>query len=297
MLDPDDVNDEIDGNGKTLQRIIPYVEDRRNVLIVFPKAPLDRVGMVTLQYALKRGIEGVFQLEESELMAEPLPSRDIRNAILFYESAEGGAGVLTRLATDPEALGRVAGRALEVCHYRSKASAWEAGRLDDLDEGCEAGCYKCLLSYYNQPEHDEIDRKDGDALDLLCSLTRAEGRKGTEGRTAEDQFAELWRLSGSSLEKAWLSHVKEHGYHLPDRAQVLLEAYDTRPDYAYSGPQALVYIDGPHHEKDAQKQLDEKITHDLEDGGFTVIRFSKEQTGWPAVFGAYPDVFGKGEEG
>jgi superfamily II DNA/RNA helicase/very-short-patch-repair endonuclease len=294
---PDDVNDEVDGNGKTLQRIIPYVEDRRNVMIVFPKEPLDHTGMVTLQYALKRGIEGVFQLEESELMAEPLPSRDVRNAILFYESAEGGAGVLTRLATDPEALGRVAARALEVCHYRPKASVWNAGDLDNLDSECEAGCYKCLLSYYNQPEHGDIDRKDGNVLDLLCRLTRAEGRKGTEGRKADDQFEELWRLSGSSLEKAWLGHVRERGYNLPDRAQILIEAYSTRPDYAYSGPQALIYVDGPHHKKDAQKQLDEKITRDLEDGGFTVIRFPMERSGWPAIFAAYPDVFGKGDEG
>jgi hypothetical protein len=37
-------------------------------------------------------------------MAEPLPGRDNRQTILLYESAEGGAGVLTRLATEPAAL-------------------------------------------------------------------------------------------------------------------------------------------------------------------------------------------------
>ena len=38
------------------QRIVPYVEDRRNVLIVRPEEDLAPNTMATLQYALKRGI-------------------------------------------------------------------------------------------------------------------------------------------------------------------------------------------------------------------------------------------------
>ncbi|MGT2506876.1 hypothetical protein [Cupriavidus basilensis] len=87
-----------DGNGETEsesdappdktppQRIVPYVEDRRNILIVRPHPRLGELSaetLTTLQYALKRGIEAVYQLEESELMAEPLPTRDNRQSILF----------------------------------------------------------------------------------------------------------------------------------------------------------------------------------------------------------------------
>ena len=68
--------------------------------------------MATLQAALKRGIEMTFQIEESELVAEPLPRQDDRKALLFYEAAEGGAGVLTRLATEPGAMAQVAAQAL-----------------------------------------------------------------------------------------------------------------------------------------------------------------------------------------
>ena len=45
-----------------------------------------------LQAALKRAIQVEFQLEDQELAAEPLPTADARNVLLFYEAAEGGAG-------------------------------------------------------------------------------------------------------------------------------------------------------------------------------------------------------------
>ena len=297
MQAPDDVDDDATNQEKAeaVQRIIPFVEDRRNVLIIYPEEQMDEIAITTLQYVLKRGIEGMFQLEESELMAEPLPSREIRNAILFYESAEGGAGVLTRLANDFSALRRVIVKGLEMCHYTSKTGRWQPEDLENVQPECEAGCYKCLLSYYNQPEHSNIDRRSPAVLELLCRLTRAEGRKGTEGRSAETHYDELVRLSGSSLEKAWLKLIHEHGNNLPDRAQVLLEQFNTRPDFAYSKSQAVIYIDGPHHDQEPQKKLDETITANLNDAGITVIRFPKEQAHWESLIAKYPDIFGKGE--
>jgi very-short-patch-repair endonuclease len=131
-------------------------------------------------------------------------------------------------------------------------------------------------------------------MQLLCRLTHAEAEKGSEGRSAEDQFAELWRLSASSLEHAWLTLVREQRYYLPDRAQRLIEEHGTRPDFAYSKAQALVYVDGPHHDGDEQKRLDAAITERLEDAGYTVIRFGVDKDAWAAIFASYPDIFGKG---
>ena len=170
---PTDAEDDGVRAGKTIERITPFVEDTRNILVVQPQADLPVEAMISLQYALKRGIEQEFQLEEAELAAEPLPDRDNRAAILFYEAAEGGAGVLTRLANDPGAIARVARQALQVCHFTAKSSDWtESGDLGDRDPACEAGCYRCLLSYYNQPDHPQIDRRNEAMLNLLCRLTR-----------------------------------------------------------------------------------------------------------------------------
>jgi len=290
---------------KTLpQRIVPYVEDRRNVLIVRPLEELDIKTMATLQYALKRGMEAVYQLEESELMAEPLPKADLRRSILFYESAEGGAGVLTRIATEPDALAQVAAEALAMMHYQHPANGhWENASLtEDTDHQgqpiCEAGCYKCLLSYYNQPDHIHIDRQDADndgkVLDILCQLTRSQGEVGNFGRSPVQQQGELERVAGSSLEQAWLEHVKAHGYRLPDEGQRTIERCQTSADFFYADWKAAIFIDGPHHEAAAQADKDQAINACLEAAGYYVVRFPKEINAWPEIFKAHADLFGAG---
>jgi very-short-patch-repair endonuclease len=295
---PEDAMDDAP-TARTVQRIIPFVEDRRNVLVLRPAGVrLDEDQMTTLTYALKRGIEGVFQLEESELAAEPLPDRDSRNAILLYEASEGGAGVLNRLATDhtdPEAIRRVATRALEVCHWRSRSGLWaDAADLEDTEPDCEAGCYRCLLSYSNQPDHERIDRRDQDVLSLLCRLARADADPGSaNGFEAEDAFAALHRQCGSGLERAWLEAVRAGGLRLPDRAQPMLAEFSTQPDFSYDAIKALIYVDGPHHQNAATKIVDDAKRQALRDAGYKVIVFAEDPAGWPATFSKFAFVFGK----
>lgn len=157
------------------QLIVPWVMDRKNALLLqLSDEGAPEVTVATLQYALKRGIESVYQLEESELLAEPLPDRKSRNGVLFYEATEGGAGVLTRLVHDEQALARVAYAALKMLHFELPAVGKPLPALDDLHDvpgtQCVAGCYRCVLSYYNQPDHLVIDRRDRAARALLLRL-------------------------------------------------------------------------------------------------------------------------------
>ena len=109
--------DQADPLSPRTERVIPYVEDRRNCLLFEPCQPLEAKAMASLQSALKSAIQVQYQLEDNELAAEALPSADDRRLILFYESAEGGAGVLRRLLDDPDAFAAVAGEALRLCHF------------------------------------------------------------------------------------------------------------------------------------------------------------------------------------
>ena len=169
----DDANEPPDPDKVRPQQIVPYVEDRKNALLVTPEGDVDDAVMADLQYAIVRGLEVVYQLEEGEVLGEALPERSDRRSILIYEAAEGGAGVLSQLVAHPDALARVMSNAMETCHFdveRFKAD----GELHDVaDAKCVAGCYRCLLSYYNQPDHDLVDRrKDGFKL-LLARLARS----------------------------------------------------------------------------------------------------------------------------
>ena len=118
------------------------------------------------------------RLEQGETLAEPVPERENRRAILAFEATEGGAGVLGRLIADPGAVARMARAALELMHYDNldEAIVMADPSLLKNDEkaGCVVGCYKCLLSYYNQPDHELIDRTDESALRVLLRLARAE---------------------------------------------------------------------------------------------------------------------------
>lgn len=290
---PVEQNDEAEKEERCIQRISPYVEDRRNVLILQPANFLEDNVITTLQAALKRGIEEEFQIEESELMSEPLPDRDRRNAILFYESAEGGAGVLTRLVSDNTALAKVADRALRICHYEP-TSTWQDSHIESSNtkDDCEAGCYRCLLSYYNQPDHELLDRRNQEVFSILTSLTVATVATATGGRSHSEQAEHLTRFSNSSLEQDWLEYVKEKNYRLPDEAQLTIEKFNTRPDYLYRRQQAVIYIDGPHHENPGRQKIDAELTKKLTDAGLEVIRFPKEKSSWPALFSKYPEVFG-----
>jgi very-short-patch-repair endonuclease len=172
---------------------------------------------------------------------------------------------------------------------------WDVPDLLDSDPECEAGCYKCLLSYSNQPDHVRIDRKKEAVLSLLCRLTRAEAEVGSAtGAGAKDAVDALLRQCGSGLERAWLETLRHGGYRLPDRAQPLMAEFSVRPDFTYEEQKALVFLDGPHHHGDATKAIDDTKRRVLRDAGYKVIAFSEDDADWPAVFAKFPFVFGRG---
>lgn len=196
-------------------RIVPIVQDRKNALLFRFHNPgiFDKETIVTVHHALMRGIEIVFQLEEGEILGEPLPTRDNRRAILAYEATEGGAGVLSRLVKDSKELGKVAREALKLMHFDDVDKAIDAGDaslLIDDREICVHGCYRCLLSYFNQPDHDWIDRKNDNAKQLLVDIARGE--------------VDLSEKSANTSEvNVWENVFKSVGIPEPDRMSMKFE--------------------------------------------------------------------------
>lgn len=198
---------------KSIKKVIPFVEDRRNVLVVRACEALADDLAVTLRYALERGLEAAFQLEDSELESQVLPDGDHRGRMLLTEAAEGGAGVLRRLVAEPGALALAARTALEILHFDPQSGA-DLGRAPGAKERCERGCYECLLSYGNQGDHSMIHRQI--VRDLLLRLAGStiqpvlaavDDEPPTLSGRAEELRVELARRSGPAPRRSEIGGV------------------------------------------------------------------------------------------
>ncbi|WP_052434168.1 protein kinase domain-containing protein [Streptacidiphilus melanogenes] len=274
-------------------RVQPYVQDRRNILVLQLAEPVAKETALSLMYALERGIEAEFELEDSELTSELLPPDDgPRDRILFAESAEGGAGVLRRLQAEPDALARAAREALRIAHFNE-----EGGDLGGINgRKCARGCYDCLLTYANQLDHQAVDRHLIPGLLLRFANGTALASGG--GETRSEQHRRLADLAESSLEGEFIDFLKAGGYRLPDEAQTYIEAAQARPDFVYRLPGAdvAVFVDGPVHDHDVVAVRDAAAEERLFDQGWDVIRFPVGAD-WTAIAARKARYFGTGTGG
>jgi len=270
------------------ERVIPYVEDRRNCVLVIPETGLDGGQMASLQAALKAALQAHFQLEDNELSAEPLPDESNRHTILLYEAAEGGAGVLRRLVEDPATLPEVARLALDLCHF-DPDTGHDRGRAAGAREDCEAACYDCLLSYYNQRDHRRIDRQQ--IKRPLSAWARGVVATSPAPRPREEQVERLLRLTDSELERRWIRLVDRLGLRLPSTSQKNVDDCYVRPDFLYENEGVAVFVDGPPHDTPQQQAKDAEQQECLEDLGYHVLRFH-HQADWEEILRDNPNVFG-----
>jgi len=272
----------------------PFVRDTRNLLLALPmsEAKLSDAFLNTLGYALQRGMQVLFQVEQQEIAVEEIGEGDDRR-LLFWEAAEGGNGIWQNLLEDKGVLARVATEALKVCHF----DAATGEELPGWGDKCSRACYECLLSYSNQPLHPFIDRHA--VRDFLMLLSASATELQTKRRSRDEQYAWLEdrRDRGSTLERDFLKMLYDTVRRLPDRAQyrptpdVYAEA-----DFYYerdSVPGVCVFCDGPEHDEPARKSGDESTRRTLRDMGYRVIVIRSDQP-LDGQIALHEDVFGPG---
>jgi hypothetical protein len=200
-------------------------------------------GVITLEHALKRAIETVFQVEPNEIGVVTLGDPEAPN-ILIYEAAEGSLGILSQFVDDTQVFLRVVEAAKQIC------------RFDDPDYHAPAS-YNDLLSYYNQRDHKVIDRHlIKDALDKLALCT-IEIQTNAGYRDYEEQYQSMLRHldPNSSTERAFITFLYENSLRLPDEAQKRVEGIYCQPDFYYE-PRFWVFCDGSPHDEEAIRQRD-----------------------------------------
>ena len=289
----------LDPTASPRQWIVPSVQDRKNALLFRPvDHSLSEVTLTTVQHAILRGIEAVFQLEEGEMLAEPMPTRDIRNGFLLYEATEGGAGVLTRLVSQEKSLAAVARRALQIMHLSVGDDSLPEAPVDLVDQpeaACVAACYRCLMSYYNQPDHENLDRRDEDARAMLLRLARA--RTVSRGARPEPEeeildkvvlralplgvTATISRANLTvSLENRWREEAARRGIPDPD------------PKPLVAGERHVRYVWRRHYVAALIEEADRPALQPMEALGFEVIRFENSD-GWRAAFAQLASALGQ----
>jgi superfamily II DNA/RNA helicase len=276
---------------KRKQRVIPYVEDRRNILLTRLANPVSEETAISTAIALERGIEAAFQLEDSELSSEKLPDGDDRGRALFVESAEGGAGVLRRLVDDQEALRNAARTALEIMHFDPETGDDTSEETPER-ERCVRACYDCLLSYGNQSLHEKINRHLVRDLMLRLSTAEVEPRSVPQksSKPAKTDQPERTGLTPAgppdSPEGEFAAWLRAHGYREPDGFGD--EVAGVCPDLIYgsgSDSAAAVFFD------DAERHPHEV----LRESGWTVVLI-RPDADWQQIVDRWPSVFG-GKEG
>jgi Lhr-like helicase len=268
------------------QWIVPSVKDRKNALLVRAVEPnLDELTLTTVQHALLRGIEARFQLEEGEVLAEPMPSRGDRNGFLLYEATEGGAGVLTRIVSEPSVVADVARKALDIMHFKLDGPgglpASASGLEDEPDTKCVAACYRCLMSYFNQPDHELLDRRDEKARELLLRLVRSY-TSGLIRDEAGPVGAPVQSTTAADLSAAgFLAALVARGLPNPDSTPLNLDG--TMFPLVWKEHYVAVSL-GAANRVDVGR---------LEDRGFELIAFDGPQASWTESFAKLAKALGR----
>jgi len=211
----------------------------------------------TLRHALVAAILIEFQADEGEVDGFDLAANEHRpTTVALYETVNGGAGYLRRAASN---LPRIAQKALAVFRH---------------DPPCVRACYLCFLNYYNQRDHDRIDKRLVETLlrELAsevaptATLTQAGSEREEQRRRAESPIEAL-------LDAAMRRHLPpfELQGDIVDANGKLV----SRPDMLFGAQRLAIYADGhDYHSGSEQIENDNRIRGRVRELGYKVLTFS-----------------------
>ena len=263
-----------------IKRVQLKTSDTADALYIEPiKAlALSPEGIITLQYALKRALENLFQIESNEMGVTKMGDPENPN-IFLYEASEGSLGILSQFVEDTAIFKAAIEEAISLLKF------------DDSDYKDPAS-YNDLLSYYNQRHHADIDRfLIKDALEKLkvCNIEI----QGSGKKSYEDQYELLMRTidPNSDTEKKFLNYLYEHNLKLPDSAQKTVTGIYVKPDFYYA-PDFWIFCDGTPHDKPSIKEDDREKRDAIRNAGQQVFEYYYMDD-LDEIISKRPDIFKK----
>ena len=159
-----------------------------------------------------------------------------------------------------------------------------ADLVDQPEADCVAACYRCLMSYYNQPDHESLDRRDGDARAMLLRLA---GARTVDRRPVQRTLRPVFVGSGTgslnvsvvSVAAQWREEAARRGIPEPD------------PKPLVAGERSVRRVWRRHYVAALVGEADRLALQPLEDLGFEVIQFEDPED-WRAEFARLTSALG-----
>lgn len=249
--------------------VLIFVRDTADTLYIQPLSSLNLTPeqITSLSFAIKRGIERLFQVEENEIGIRVMGTMDKPN-ILIYEASEGSLGILSQLIQEPVRM-----KELFIESYRCMHFDPITKNETDFGKSLPKASYQDLLSYYNQKDHDILDRRQiKDVLEQLMDFNYSP----TQGsNNYDDQYKYLLDSfdRNSATEKPFIDYLYKNRLSLPDKAQVNIKEFYINADFVYNTQDGIVLIfcDGSVHDDERVKQEDGHKRQLLRDAGYDVV--------------------------
>jgi very-short-patch-repair endonuclease len=196
------------------------------------------------------------------------PAQEDVYKIIIYDSTLGGSGVLQEFVDEFSAISQKALQILTEC-------------------SCDSACYKCLKTYFNQRDHNVLDKRL--VVDTLQQFVDMHGIK-TQEITSDDfkiinkpftkeEFTEL--MSFANGEESPIEKILREAIERSDLVQPILqyelhenERMITKPDFAYLDQKIAIYADGYlYHKSKESFERDRNIDRWLQRNGWKTLRF------------------------
>jgi hypothetical protein len=222
-------------------------------------------------YALKSAVATVFGLGEQELGTQVFPDTERQGGrvLALYEMDEGGVGVVSRIS-QPEFWTKVSQRALEILHVDPATGV-------EQDRACDTSCYECLRTFYNQWDHDKLDRR----------LAIAFFQNATDAplviRPESDAWGQVVSTFDSDTEADMVRQLIDAGIPAPTKAHHIVPAEEPIANadlyYEVHGSRISVFLDGSVHDGAVLHAVDVDKRNRLRAKGFSVVEIRYDDIG------------------